>query len=80
MIATGTHYLNICVDWEPTLRMLDLDEEVRADGLCAVVGTGAVPGVSTSPILLARSHHASVRIFETYALPGVDTVAARVVP
>ncbi|WP_238782742.1 hypothetical protein [Streptomyces monomycini] len=37
----------------------------------------AVGGTST-PMLLARSRHASVRSLERYARPGVDTVARRV--
>ncbi|MFF3669443.1 saccharopine dehydrogenase family protein [Microtetraspora malaysiensis] len=45
-IAAGTHYLDICDDWEPTQQMLDLDEQARAAGVCAVVGMGASPGVS----------------------------------
>ncbi|MFF8919232.1 saccharopine dehydrogenase family protein [Streptomyces sp. NPDC015032] len=52
-IATGTHYLDICDDWEPTLQMLDLDEEARAAGVCAVVGMGASPGVSNLLAALA---------------------------
>lgn len=45
-IATGTHYLDINDDWEPTLEMLTLDAEARAAGVTAVVGIGASPGVS----------------------------------
>ncbi|MFC9635087.1 PmrA [Streptomyces mirabilis] len=47
------------------------------------VGTGgqglrdAERGTST-PMLLARSRHASVRSLERYARPGVDAVAAHV--
>ncbi|APA97818.1 saccharopine dehydrogenase family protein [Nocardia seriolae] len=45
-IDTGTHYLDLCDDWEPTLRMLELDSAARKAGVCAVVGMGASPGVS----------------------------------
>ncbi|MFF2078737.1 saccharopine dehydrogenase family protein [Kitasatospora sp. NPDC058162] len=45
-IRTGTHYLDICDDWEPTVAMLELDEEARAGGVRAVIGMGASPGVS----------------------------------
>ncbi|MFB7723229.1 saccharopine dehydrogenase family protein [Nocardia sp. NPDC056100] len=45
-IATGTHYLDLCDDWEPTLRMLELDSAAREAGVCAVIGMGASPGVS----------------------------------
>jgi saccharopine dehydrogenase-like NADP-dependent oxidoreductase len=50
-IETKTHYLDICDDWEPTLEMLELDEQARAAGVTAVIGVGASPGTSN---LLAR--------------------------
>ncbi|MFE6864463.1 saccharopine dehydrogenase family protein [Nocardia sp. NPDC057668] len=52
-IETGTHYLDICDDWEPTLEMLELDERARAAGVCAVIGMGASPGVSNLLALAA---------------------------
>ncbi|WP_433346946.1 saccharopine dehydrogenase family protein [Microtetraspora malaysiensis] len=54
-IATGTHYLDICDDWEPTQQMLDLDEQAQAAGVFAVVGMGASPGVSNLLALRAVS-------------------------
>ncbi|MGN2637718.1 saccharopine dehydrogenase family protein [Nocardia takedensis] len=45
-IGTGTHYLDVCDDTEPTARMLELDGAARERGVCAVVGMGASPGVS----------------------------------
>lgn len=45
-IATETHYLDICDDFEPTLEMLELDDVARAAGIIAVVGVGASPGIS----------------------------------
>jgi saccharopine dehydrogenase-like NADP-dependent oxidoreductase len=45
-IRTRTDYLDICDDWEPTVAMLELDEEARAAGVRAVIGMGASPGVS----------------------------------
>ncbi|MGW4248314.1 saccharopine dehydrogenase family protein, partial [Nocardia sp. NPDC004722] len=54
-IDTGTHYLDICDDWEPTLDMLDLDEQARTAGVCAVVGMGASPGVSNLLAALAAA-------------------------
>lgn len=59
-IAAGTHYVDICDDWEPTVQMLELDETTRAAGICAVIGMGASPGVSN---LLAAT-----------AAAGLDTV------
>ncbi|MBO1418733.1 saccharopine dehydrogenase NADP-binding domain-containing protein [Streptomyces sp. FH025] len=52
-IRTGTDYLDICDDWEPTVAMLELDDEARAAGVRAVIGMGASPGVSN--LLAARA-------------------------
>ncbi|SHF67839.1 saccharopine dehydrogenase family protein [Streptoalloteichus hindustanus] len=52
-IDTGTHYLDVCDDGEPTLDMLDLDGAARAAGVRAVVGVGASPGLSN--LLAARA-------------------------
>ncbi|TWS24272.1 saccharopine dehydrogenase [Tsukamurella sputi] len=46
-IETGTDYADICDDWEPTLQLLELDDAARAVGVCAVIGAGASPGLST---------------------------------
>jgi len=54
-IATGTHYLDICDDWEPTLEMLELDDEARSAGVTAVIGMGASPGSSNLLALLAMN-------------------------
>ncbi|MEU9618996.1 MULTISPECIES: saccharopine dehydrogenase NADP-binding domain-containing protein [unclassified Streptomyces] len=69
-IATGTHYLDICDDWEPTLRMLDLDEKARSAGVCAVVGMGASPGVSN--LLAARAVQHLDHIQDLYTAWPVD--------
>jgi len=45
-IASGTHYLDINDDWEPTLEMLALHDDAARAGVTAIVGMGASPGVS----------------------------------
>ncbi len=45
-IRAGCHYLDINDDWEPTLEMLELDEEARKAGVTAIIGMGASPGLS----------------------------------
>ncbi|MFE3170684.1 saccharopine dehydrogenase family protein [Amycolatopsis sp. NPDC059090] len=54
-IATGTHYLDICDDFEPTLEMLDLDADAREAGITAVIGVGASPGISNLLGVLAMN-------------------------
>jgi lysine 6-dehydrogenase len=58
-VATGTHYLDICDDPEPTTAMLALDERARAAGITAIVGMGASPGLSNllASLAAARLDH-----------------------
>ncbi|UGT40937.1 saccharopine dehydrogenase NADP-binding domain-containing protein [Nocardia yamanashiensis] len=73
-IATGTDYLDICDDWEPTLDMLALDAEARAAGVCAIVGMGASPGVSNLLAWSAARDLDSVR--DVYTAWPVDAAGA----
>ncbi|MEJ2852016.1 MULTISPECIES: saccharopine dehydrogenase family protein [unclassified Saccharothrix] len=52
-IDTGTHYLDICDDWQPTRDLLALDGAARRAGVRAVVGMGASPGASNLLAALA---------------------------
>lgn len=52
-IDTGTHYLDICDDWEPTLEMTELDESAKQAGVTAVIGMGASPGTSNMLAVMA---------------------------
>ncbi|WP_449061184.1 saccharopine dehydrogenase NADP-binding domain-containing protein [Planomonospora algeriensis] len=52
-IDTGTDYVDICDDWEPTLDMLALDTEAHDAGVIAVIGAGASPGTSNMLAALA---------------------------
>lgn len=45
-IESRCHYLDINDDWEPTLKMLELNEAAENAGITAVVGIGASPGIS----------------------------------
>jgi len=45
-IKAGCNYIDINDDWEPTLEMLELDEEARKAGITAIIGMGASPGLS----------------------------------
>ncbi|WP_379552465.1 saccharopine dehydrogenase family protein [Qipengyuania sp. DGS5-3] len=50
-IASGTHYVDICDDVEPTRSMLALHEKAQRAGITAIIGMGASPGLTN---LLAR--------------------------
>lgn len=69
-IAAGTHYVDICDDWEPTVEMLELDESARAAGVCAVIGMGASPGVSNLLAATAAAELDTVR--DAYTAWPVD--------
>jgi len=45
-IEAGCHYIDINDDWEPTLEMLELNEEAAKARITAVIGMGASPGQS----------------------------------
>ncbi|MGV9818198.1 saccharopine dehydrogenase family protein [Nocardia xishanensis] len=64
-IETQTHYLDICDDWEPTVRMLELDEMARAHGVCAVIGMGASPGISNLLAAVAAAELDSIEDIHT---------------
>ncbi|MCP2288382.1 saccharopine dehydrogenase family protein [Nocardia amikacinitolerans] len=72
-IRTRTHYLDICDDWEPTARMLELDAAARDAGVCAIIGMGASPGVSN--LLAARAARELDRVENVYTAWPVDVPA-----
>jgi len=72
-IATGTHYIDICDDWEPTMQMLELDGTARSAGVCAVIGMGASPGASNLLAATAAAELDSVR--DAYTAWPVDVPA-----
>ncbi|MEV6554947.1 saccharopine dehydrogenase NADP-binding domain-containing protein [Nocardia sp. NPDC051756] len=73
-IETGTHYLDICDDWEPTMQMLEYDADARAAGVCAIVGIGASPGVSN--LLAARAARQLDHVEDVYTAWPVDVPGA----
>lgn len=64
-IDTKTHYLDICDDWQPTIAMLDLDEEARKAGITALIGAGASPGISNLLAVKAVSQLEDVETLHT---------------
>lgn len=70
-IATQTHYLDICDDFEPTLEMLELDDVARAAGVTAIIGVGASPGISNLLGVLAMDECDSVEnIYTSWRASG----------
>lgn len=71
-IATGTHYLDICDDWEPTLEMLELDGAARGAGVTAVIGMGASPGTSNLLAMLCMNGLDSAeRVYTAWRIGGL---------
>ena len=52
-LETGTDYLDVNDDWEPTLDLLGDDERAAAAGVRAVLGVGASPGLSNLLAVMA---------------------------
>ncbi len=45
-IEAGCDYFDICDDWEPTLKMLELNDRAREAGITAIIGMGVSPGLT----------------------------------
>jgi lysine 6-dehydrogenase len=54
-IRTGTHYMDICDDPEPTLAMLSFHQRAEEAGITAIIGAGASPGTSNLLAVTALS-------------------------
>ncbi|WP_341267175.1 saccharopine dehydrogenase NADP-binding domain-containing protein [Gordonia malaquae] len=73
-IDTSTDYVDICDDWEPTGALLDLDAAAREANVCAVVGAGASPGLSTLLASAAAARLDSVHnVFTAWPLDAPAT-------
>ena len=45
-LDANCHYMDICDDWEPTERMLELNSKAKEKNLLAILGLGASPGIT----------------------------------
>ncbi len=45
-LDANCNYMDICDDWEPTEKMLELDHVAKEKGLLAILGLGASPGIT----------------------------------
>jgi len=52
-IDTNTHYFDICDDWEPTEKMLLLNNDDRSSEITGIIGLGASPGLTNILAYLA---------------------------
>ena len=52
-IETNTHYFDICDDWEPTEKMLLLNNDKRSSEITGIIGLGASPGLTNILAYLA---------------------------
>jgi saccharopine dehydrogenase-like NADP-dependent oxidoreductase len=52
-IDTNTHYFDICDDWEPTEKMLLLNNDDRSSEITGIIGIGASPGLTNILAYLA---------------------------
>ncbi|MEN9504875.1 MAG: hypothetical protein RI958_801 [Actinomycetota bacterium] len=55
-IGVGTHYIDICDDWEPIEAMFALHDRAVAAGVTALIGMGASPGLSNLLAAIAVRH------------------------
>ena len=72
-INEGCNYLDICDDWEPTIKMLELDQLAKTAGVTAIVGLGASPGISNILALIAMQELDKVSsVFTGWDLGGAQ--------
>ena len=45
-LEANCHYMDICDDWEPTEKMLELNDIAKEKNLLALLGLGASPGIT----------------------------------
>ena len=45
-LDANCHYMDICDDWEPTEKMLELNSKAKEKNLLAILGLGASPGIT----------------------------------
>ena len=55
-LEANCHYMDICDDWEPTERMLDLNDIAKEKNLTAILGLGASPGITNLLGKIAIDH------------------------
>jgi saccharopine dehydrogenase-like NADP-dependent oxidoreductase len=72
-IQTNTHYFDICDDWEPTEKMLQMNEDAKKANITAIIGLGASPGLTNILAHIAISELDEVRKVYT----GWDMSAAK---
>ncbi len=52
-IETNTHYFDICDDWEPTEKMLSMNNDKKSSKITGIIGLGASPGLTNILAYLA---------------------------
>tara|TARA_B100001250_G_scaffold412022_1_gene442137 strand:- start:3744 stop:4892 length:1149 start_codon:yes stop_codon:yes gene_type:complete len=55
-LEASCHYMDICDDWEPTERMLELNNIAKQKNLLAILGLGASPGITNLLGKIAIDH------------------------
>jgi len=69
-LDTGTDYLDVNDDWQPTLSLLNSDAAWRAAGRTAIVGIGTSPGVANlAAVAAARAVGTPERIVTGWTMP-----------
>jgi saccharopine dehydrogenase-like NADP-dependent oxidoreductase len=75
-IAHGTHYADICDDWEPTLEMLQRADAAKKAGVVALVGIGCSPGITNLlAVKVAFELDEVDELITGWSIDGADEVA-----
>lgn len=55
VIESKKPYVDICDDWKPTLDLLEMDDRAKKEGITAIIGIGASPGITNLMAVVASS-------------------------
>lgn len=65
-IDTGTNYIDVCDDPEPTLEMIGRDAAAKKAGIRAVIGLGVSPGLTNYLAMVAAQNLDTVDLLTTF--------------
>ena len=80
VINEEANYVDICDDYDITLKLIELDEEARKKGVSAIIGLGASPGITNVAASYAASQLDEVDEIKVYVTRSIKEEAGEAIP
>jgi len=80
VIKEGINYVDICDDYDVTQKLLELDEMARSNGVAAIVGLGASPGITNVAASYGASQLDEVESIKIYVTRSIKEEAGGAIP